>query len=118
MNLNSILTVINTSIKHPVISNNGYALDVFAPKDLFLIPGCYFSIHSGFILNIPEPYLGFMTNRLNAQNDLSFTAGEIVHPLYDKEITIHMKYTGLSNILIKKDEPLCQIILMTGLKLI
>lgn len=117
MNLNSILTVINTSIKHPVISNNGYALDVFTPKDLYLIPGCYFSVNSGFILNIPEPYIGFLTNRLKAQNNVSFTAGQIVHPNHNEEIIIRMKYTGLSELLIKKDEPLCQIVLMTGLKL-
>lgn len=117
MKLDDILLAFSNQIRYPEISNDGYSIDVFAPRDLFLKPGSQYSIDAGFGLNIPEPYIGLLTTKANIRDEFLFTKGQIIHPNYDKELSINMKYIGLDNLFIKKDEPLFQIVLVQSLKI-
>lgn len=116
MNLQNILKVINTSIKSPAVSNGGYSIDVFAPQDLFLIPNAHISIKSGFALNLPEPLVGLLATKVNLKDQFMVTTGQLIYPNDDVELNINLKYIGLSEIFIHKDEPLFQIVILNGVK--
>lgn len=117
MDLQNILKVIDTSIKVPTVSNSGYSINVYSPKDLYLIPNAHFSIKSGFALNLPEPLIGVLTSKAKLREQFMVTTGQLIYPDDDVELNINLKYIGLSSILIKKDEPLFQITLLNGIKL-
>lgn len=117
MKLDDILSLVDTTIETPVISNNGFSINVFAPKDLYLKPGAHVNISSGFILNLPPPLVGFLTTRALVKDDFIFTKGQIIHPSHDKELSINVKYIGHDVAFIKKGEPLFQIILLNAIQL-
>lgn len=116
MNINTCIELIG-NVKHPTVANNGYSLDVYSPKDIFLKPNSHIEMDAGFKLILPENVIGIFAPKTYLNEQFIITSGQIVHPNCQKQLLITLKYLGLSEEFIKKDSPLLQIILVNGLKL-
>ena len=108
------LIVFDSTIQKPEVANSGYSLDFFSPKDLWLVPGAFIEIKSGFGLNIPQPYLGLMLAKASLSYPFIVGPGQLIYPNCKKELTINLTYTGISEVNIKKNEPLFQVTMLHG----
>lgn len=108
---------VTSDVREPTVGNNGYSLDVYAPQDIYLKPGAYLDVPAGFILNLPEPYIGLLAPKTHLTDKFEVTSGQVIHPGYSKEIKITLKYSKLSESFIKKGEPLFQIVVVHGVNL-
>lgn len=117
LNLKNSLIIFDKNIKQPEISNSGYSINFYSPKDFYLYPNSFIELNSGFGLKLPEPLIGLMTSK--ARNNLKYSVGpgQIIYPLYEKELIINLTYTGRNPEKVKKDDPLFQITLLSGIQI-
>lgn len=108
LKLSNILTMYK-DIKAPTIENNGWALDVYSPEDFELRPDCNIKIKAGFGLNLPSGIGGLISPK-NAAIHFSVSPGQLIHPEFDGELTINLVYKGRSTEMIRKGDPLCQVV--------
>lgn len=118
LHLEHALTIFKDNIKKPEVCNGGYTLDVFSPQDFYLKPGCHVKIKAGFGLNLPHGVTGIIAPKNSAQLAFSVSPGYTITPGFQKELDINLIYNGLNEEVIKKDDPLCQIVFVLGVGLI
>ena len=114
MNIFNYITVLGDT--PPVLANNGYSLDVLSPKDICVKPGAHVTMSAGFILKLPNNLLGMLAPKARMKSFV-VTHGQMIHPNHEDELSITLKYSGFEELIIKKGEPLCQIVLVYGFKM-
>lgn len=98
-----------SEFKLPVISNAGWSLDVFSPKDIYVIPEANVQLLAGFGLDLPYGIGGLISPKRSAPH-FSVSPGQLIHPQDDCQLQINLIYHGRSETVIKAGEPLCQIV--------
>lgn len=117
INLKDILTIYNKDIKSPEIVNGSFALDMFSPETFCLYPECNIKLAAGFGLKLPSYIGGLITPKNSSFTHFSISPGQIIHPSYDGELTLNLKYHGRDEEVIRKDDPLCQIVFHVMVKI-
>ena len=111
LSLKEMLTIYKGDLKAPSISNGGWALDIFSPTSFLLTPGCNIKVPAGFGLKLPQGIGGIISPKNSSLSHFSVSPGQLIHPEFDKELTINLIYHGRSQESINKGDPLCQIVL-------
>lgn len=94
----------------PIISNNGWSLDILTPKDLYVGAGKEFALASLLQVKIPSNAMGLVFSKL--KGDFSIVKGEIVHPSYEGCLELVLKYNGVAmQERIPKGTAICQLVL-------
>lgn len=94
----------------PIISNNGWSLDILTPKDLYVGAGKEFTLDSLLQVKIPSNAMGLVFSKL--KGDFSVVKGEIVHPSYEGSLDLVLKYNGVATQeRIPKGTAICQLVL-------
>ena len=94
----------------PVISNNGWALDILTPRDLYVGTGKEFILDSLLQVKIPSNAMGLVSSKL--KGDFSIVKGEIVHPSHEGSLELVLKYNGVAmQERIPKGTAICQLVL-------
>lgn len=111
LSLKSILTKHKDDLKLPTVSNGGWALDVYSPENFLLTPGCNIKLPAGFGLKLPRGIAGIISPKNSSLSHFSVSPGQLIHPEFDRELTINLIYHGRSTENISAGDPLCQIVL-------
>ncbi|AND75272.1 deoxyuridine 5'-triphosphate nucleotidohydrolase [Acinetobacter phage vB_AbaM_ME3] len=118
LSLKENLHIFNQDIKHPTIGNNGWSLDVYSPISFELRPGCHIKIDSGFGLKLPQGMVGLFTPKESSPYHFSVSPGQIIHPEFSSELTLNLTYHGRNNEIVRKGDPLCQILLLSAFRFV
>lgn len=118
LSLKENLHIFNQDIKHPTIGNNGWSLDVYSPTSFELRPECQIKIDAGFGLTLPQGMIGLITPKGSNHYHFSVSPGQIIHPEFSKELTLNLTYHGRNNEIVRKGDPLCQILLLQAFKFV
>ena len=109
LNENKLVITVDGKGYPPVFTNNGWALDILAPQDLYLERGKEFCIESGLTISMPRNMKGSILSKL--KGEFSINKGEVIHPEFFGQLELALKYIGHSSDRIPAGTPICQLVL-------